>query len=333
VGPVVVVAAGGLGAWWGEGASQWQDIGVALNFSTIIMTVVMIGWCGWAAWRDAPDFERALGLAVVGTAAGLMLARMILKGRIYHYGFFMALLAALFIVHLVVAEGARAAEGQRRRNWLLPAAFAAVVLYGGLTLTQFSLRRYSLKTFEVGTGRDRFYTFQPQAAKGVKVEPGDIYSPSGMILKLMLEEAAKALPKAKTIVAFPETAAVNYHLRVRCPVPEVEFHPTGLGFAGPEHVLAELKANPPDGVFFYFRSMLEYHVPFFGANEGSGQAILQWLAANYTVMWNYEPHKLYFQNNPNIPLTPTGDVIDLLVPSTPNQMPTPEQLMNAVGSK
>jgi hypothetical protein len=340
VGPVVVVAAGGLGAWLGEEANYWTEIGKAFNFSTIILTAVAVVWAGWAAWLGRVDFERALGLAVVGTAAVLMLARMILFGRVYHYGFFMAPLAVLFVVHLVVGEGARAGEGQRRCNWLLPVVFAAVVLYGGLSLTQLSLRRYSLKTFEVGSGRDRFYTFQPKPEPGVAVKLGDVYAPSGLYLKLMLAEARQALPKARTLIAFPETAAINYHLRVPCPVAEVEFHPTGLGFVGPDHVVEELKANPPDGVFFYMRLMLEYGVPYFGATEASGQAILQWVEGNYVEVWNAGAHTQYLRNlypntppEKNFPLTPTGDAIDLLVPGqhpAPSSFPSPDQLMNSI---
>ncbi len=329
-GPLMVVATGGLGAWLGAQLGNWNEIGVVFNFSTIIITAVVVGWCGWAAWQDRADFTRALGLAVIATPATLMVARMILHGRIYHYGFFMAPLAVLLTVHLVVVEGAGTGAGQRRRNWLLPVVFAAVALDGGLSLTKLSLHLYSLKTFEVGTGRDRFYTFAPGPPAGLPVEPGGFYSSRGLYLKLMLEEAAKALPKARTIIAFPETAAINYHLRVPCPVAEVEFHPTGLGFVGPEHVLDELKANPPDGVFFYMRDMLEYGVPYFGYDEGSGLAILNWLAGHYTLIWNVDPHSQMYGN---IPLTPTGDAIDFLVPGTAAQLPSAEQLMNAAGAK
>ncbi len=334
LGPVVTLAAGILGAWLGFETNYWTDIGKAFNFSTVLLMAIAVGWCGWAAWRDRMDFERAVGLAVVGTAAALMLVRMILFGRVYHYGFFMALLAVLFVLHLVVGEGARAVEGQRRWNWLLPVVFAAVVLYGGLSLIQFSLRRYSLKTYEVGKGRDRFYTFQPQPAPGVKVEPGDIYTPSGLLLNLMLEEAAKALPKAKTLIAFPETSAVNYHLRVPSPIPEVEFQPTSLGFVGgPQQVVNELQANPPDGVFFYLRDFVEFGVPHFGYDEGSGQAILNWVATHYIEVWNADPHSQFYMNNPNIPLTPTGDAIDLLVPGSATSgptLPSAAQLMQAI---
>jgi hypothetical protein len=155
-----------------------------------------------------------------------------------------------------------------------------------------------------------------------------------MYLKLMLEEAAKDLPKAKTILAFPETAAVNYHLRVPSPVAEVEFHPTGLGFVGSDHILNELKANPPDGVFFFMRPLVEYGVPHFGWDEGSGQVILNWVAAHYTLIWNAYPHSQYYYPNVpienNIPLTPTGDAIDLLIPSVKSDLPSAEELMKTL---
>lgn len=333
LGPVVILGMGGLGAWLGEMAGNWMNVGIALNFSTFLITAILAAWCVWAAWRERADFERALGLTVVGTAAALMLVRMILYGRLFHYGFFMAPLAALFIIHWVVGEGLRPVEGQRRRNWLLPVVFAALVLYGGLSLTWFSLQRYAQKTFEVGTGRDRFYTFEPSPPNGEKMDPQRIYLPQGEILNMMVEEARKDLPNAKTLIAFPETAAVNYHLRVPCPAAEVEFQPTGLGFVGPEHVVDELKANPPDGVFFYMRNMLEFRVYSFGNNEGSGKAILDWVADHYAEMWNAGPHSQYLNGHA---LTPTGDAIDLFVPKpalTDNALPSPDQLMKSIGPK
>jgi len=335
-GPVVLLMAGGLGAWLGEHLDNWMGIGMAFNFSLTFLVVILVGWCAWAAWRDDADFERALGLTVVGTAALLMLVRMILFGRIFQYGFFMAPLAALFIIHLVVYEGARTAEGQRRRNWLLPVVFGAITLYSGLAVTGVSLQRYAQKTYAVGTGRDRFYTFQPQPPKA---EPGVIYAEQGLILETMLEEAHKNLPKVRTLVAFPESAAVNYHLRVPSPVPEVEFHPTGLGFVGPQQVADAIKANPPDAVFLYMRDMREFGVLYFGYDEGSGKAILDWLAANYVAMWNAGPHSQFLNNDSRYPLTPTGDAIDLLVPnpalapSASAPLPTPDQLLKNINLK
>jgi hypothetical protein len=338
LGLAITLLAAGLGAWLGEEASFWSNIGTAFNFSTIFLVLIIMGWCAWAAWWNRSDFNRALGLTVVGTAAVLMLARMILYGRIYHYGFFMAPLAVLFVVHLVVVEGARPTATQLRRNWLLPVAMAAVVLDGGLSLTEVSLHRYAQKTLEVGTGRDRFYTFQPQPAPGDKIDPMALYAPQGLLLKLMLDVASKTLPKARTLIAFPESAAINYHLRVPCPVPEVEFHSIGLGFVGPQVVADQLKANPPDAVFIYLQNMLEFGVPYFGYDEASGKALLDWVNSRYTLTWNVAPHSQYLYPDippaKNIPLTPTGDAIDLLLPnakSAPSSLPSPEQLMNSFG--
>ena len=101
-----------------------------------------------------------LGLAVVGVAAALMMVRIFLNGRIYHFGFFMMPLAAIWLVHLMVVEAAQRALDGQRNNHLLPIAFTGLVLVGVYATAQTSLGVYAIKNFEVGEGRDHFYTYE-----------------------------------------------------------------------------------------------------------------------------------------------------------------------------
>ena len=68
--------------------TDWLAIGPALLVPTALAFLVTVGWCLRRAWQGRTATERRLGLAVVATAAMLMLARMLLNVRIYQYGFF-----------------------------------------------------------------------------------------------------------------------------------------------------------------------------------------------------------------------------------------------------
>jgi len=320
--PVVAVMMAAWLVWLGTNIFLWLEFGRALIFPILVIFAgAMIG-CFKAAWQGRMDFARAAALAVVASAALLMLARMILNGRIYHYGFFMTPLAVLLIIHLLVVEGARPEAGQQRINWLLPAIIGGVAICAGLTLMQLSLHRYSMKTLAVGEGRDHFYTFESQPpADNKNFNFWDIYIPRGLLLNTMLQQFKMYAPNAKSVVAFPETAAINYHLRLPTPTAEVEFHPTGLGFVGPAHVLEELKANPPGAIFYYMRDLREYGIPFFGADAGSGRDIAQWTRNNYDLIW--------VGGAGGTPLTMDGNIVDFLVPRTKNSMPTAEELMKS----
>jgi hypothetical protein len=193
-----------------------DEFGGAFVFPVILAAAVATGWSWWTAWRGRAEAAHWQGVAVVGTAAALMLARMILHGRIYQFGFFMMPLAVLFVVHLVVNEAARSQPGRARAHWLLPAMFTFLMLWGVVWLGNISLDVYASKTASVGEGRDRFYTYPARV------------SSSGPLLNLMIHVFRIKTPNAKTLVVFPEGIAANYHLRVPSTLAELEFHPVAL---------------------------------------------------------------------------------------------------------
>ncbi len=308
---VVVVAAAAALEWLGWRAGVFVDAGRAFVFPVCFGALVYALGSAWRAWRGGADATRLLGLAVVGTAAALMQARMILNGQFGQFGFFMMPLAILFWIQVMLVEAARPAPGSRRANWLLPAVLTLLLLFDAGVLARFNLRRYALKTLLVGEGRDQFYTFDPMRPilKNMQLLDSRGYSFGGDY-KHMIEAFQLKTPNAKTLVVFPDGVAINYALRVRCPLAEQEFQPVALGFAGPQHVLDELQAHPPNVVMVYDRNLDDYGIKAFGQDENSGRNILLWLNAQYEVIGHAaaDPHSF------------TGHVIDMLVPNgTPGQ--------------
>jgi len=292
---MVVIMAAGTAGLLAESDNRWLNIGSIFVFPVCLATAAFFGRSVWSAWHGCVEFNRVLGVAVVGMAASLMLVRIILSGRLSHYGFYLMPLAVLFWIHLMVVEAAWPLERspQTRTNWLLPATFSALALYGSFTLAHFNLGIYAMKDFAVGEGHDRFYTFS--------TKNGEV---SGVLLQATLDSYAKKTPTAKTLVAFPEGIMVNYLLRVPTPVKEQEFLSMALGFTKPESVLEELKAHPPEVVYLMHRDYAEYGLKYFGEDEASGRAILLWLNENYKIIGTAGESKH------NV----TGHYLDLLVP-------------------
>jgi hypothetical protein len=280
----------------------WIMVGRAMVFPVALAALVAMFWSCWAAWKGRADFKHALELATVGLGGALMLARMPLNGRIMHYGFFMAPLALLFVINILAGEGPRWLAGRWRVNWLLQAVFALMILFGVGQLGQMSLSAFDAKTYAVGEGRDQFYSYPP-----------NLY-PSGMLLNAMIKVVKDRAPAAHTLLALPETAAINYHLRLRDPIPEMEFQPTTLAFVGLDQVTQDLQNHPPDVVLVYMRDMREYGVPYFGADENSGKTILEWLIKNYG---------LAASGGTNDPFDFTGHYIDLFLPLSNRPNPAP----------
>ena len=287
---LVAIGACGAGEWLGWSEYEWGEVGHAFVFPAWVAAMVAAGWSLWSAWRGEEIFSRILGLAVLGVPASLMLARMILNGHIDSYGFVMMPLAVLFWIHLLAVEAARA--GPARMAWLLPALAAMLALSGTLVLLRFNLKLYANKTYAVGEGRDRFYFYPPEI------------NPQGQLLNLMIASFKQGAPNAKTLVAFPHGIAINYHCRVPSTVAESEFNPIALGFAGPQHVVNELNAHPPDAAILFDAEFRVFGLRYFGQTEASGSGIIEWLNQRYKVI------ALGGATNE----TASGHQVDLMVP-------------------
>jgi hypothetical protein len=251
-----------------------MGFGRALVFPVMLAGFWAVLMAGRAAWQRRVNFAHLLGLAVVGVAANLMFVRMLLNGRINHYGFFMMPLAMLFWIHLMVVEAARPRPDSTngRGSWLLPWVFSLAVLAGAHDLLQVDLAAYGEKTFAVGTGRDHFYAFPPDQ------------DPSGLKLNTMIQMFQQDTPGARTLATFPEGIAVNYHLRVPTPLAELEFLPLALNYVGSQHVVDELNAHPPAAVFLCIRDMSEYNANYFGDSAATGRDIATWLSKHEVII-------------------------------------------------
>ncbi len=274
---LVVLATGLIGGWLAWRADFVVGIGHALVFPVLLATLAVGVSSLRSAWSNRPEFARLLGLAVVGVAASLMLVRMILNGRISHYGFYMMPLAALFWGQLIMVEAAHWTARGRPSNGLLPVVFSGLIVLGTGWLVRGNLSVYATKNYAVGEGRDRFYTFSADSFSG------------GHLVNLMVQMVKEQAAHARTLTVFPEGIAVNYHLRVPTALAELEFNPSALSYVGPAQVLQELRDHVPEAVLLYSRDLTEYGFQEFGDHPASGGDLVQWLKENYFVAEMVEP--------------------------------------------
>lgn len=264
------IAAVGLGEWLGWSANEWSGIGRAIVFPVwLAATAYVVRGLRLATRRSAAS-GRVLGVAVLGVAASLMLVRMILNGHLDAYGFVMMPLAVLFGIHLMVVEAARATPD--RGGKLLAALFTLLTLSAAAVLLNFNLGVYAKKTYVAGMGRDRFYAYPPEL------------NSQGLMLNAMIAAVKQDTPNAKTLVAFPHGIAVNYHCRIPTSLAELEFTPVALGFAGPQHVVDELKSHPPDAAILFAADYRVFTLQYFGQDVGSGSDIIRFLNDQYRVI-------------------------------------------------
>jgi hypothetical protein len=204
-------------------------------------------------------------MAVLATA---LMARMALNGRIYQLGFYQAALAGLLVPAVLIGElPMRLGMGRCGRTMIVVASLALLVP-GVMILAGNSQRTLHSKTFAVGEGVDRFYTFPPEK------------EPLGYIVRLFSESFRKT-PSTQTLLVLPEGAMINYLARLPSPVSPFRFFFATTDDGREERITRELQQHPPDWIVVISRDLREYGVQRYGEKPGSGQLILQWAAENY----------------------------------------------------
>jgi len=244
---------------------------VACGFAGILVTCARSGPRGIEA---AP----AVLLLMWCTFAEVLLGKMLLNARIYHYGFYLALPATtvtvillVWIVPKIVAAASDDAVARRTR-WLLAAA-VAVAIAPHLALTQ---TWFSTKTIAVGSGADRFL------ASGRSFWQGEAVRDAVGWLE-------RETSSTSTVAVIPEGIMINYLARRITPVPFVNYMPPEVTAFGEPEMLRAFAEHPPDYVLLVDRDTSEYGFAAFGSDPRYGAALLSWVRTRYEAVIRVGP--------------------------------------------
>lgn len=261
LGAVAVV--GVASASWYAGRDFWIESGRGL-------VVLLALYTAWNVRRTARTHARAasdpdgghvrLLLSVVALA---LLARMVLHGRIYHFGYYQAALAAVVAVAAWVGElPAWSARSPAARAWVVALA-GALFVPGVVQLSAKSAETYAAITIPMGEGRDRFHTY-------LRAEP---------MVRVIREFTA--LPKHLSLLVLPEGLMINYLARLRSPVAPFFLYSAATEGGAEKRLVEQLSADPPEFVITIPRDLEEYGIARYGERSGAGGDLMAWVAANY----------------------------------------------------
>jgi hypothetical protein len=248
------------------GRFNWADCGASLPLLAFSTCVLL---------RDnykklSPGQEAAFPL--LWSVFGLvLLLKLGLFPRIWHYGFALAMPAFVSTVYLLL--------------WLLPLLLKIkfqvparlfrvtvwlVLLIGFGNLSLQSEKFYAAKNLAVGHAGDRIIAF----------------GPGGNSVEARTTEAALAwietnVPPDATLAALPEGTMINYLSRRINPTPDLDWNPTMFTVFGQEKMTADFEKNPPDYILLVEWKSYEFDVGYFGHYPGYGVELMQWIEKNY----------------------------------------------------
>jgi hypothetical protein len=245
----------------------WLQVGRCLLGLTTIYLLV----CAMSLKRDsaAGVTGRTLKLRfLIALLAAALMARMLLNGRIYQYGFFQAALAGALIPAVITFEmPARLALGRFGRS-LMAVASLLLLACGAVTLCLRSTEAFSDKTYAIGGGADLFYSFSP-----------DI-DPRGPVIRAIQDRLSQN-PPGQSLLVLPEGEMINYLARMPSTLAPAFFFGSYLSQGREEALVARLRAHPPDWVIMISRDLREYGIERYGELPGQGLYLVSWAFGNY----------------------------------------------------
>jgi 4-amino-4-deoxy-L-arabinose transferase-like glycosyltransferase len=271
-GPVVAFLLVAIPIWLARDLVPWQ----AMARPWSVFLLCLLASAATAVWRRPKDeaLGRAISLRVALLAFSLALSfKMLLNLRVMHYGFGLAMPAAMMLVAagwtwlppVVARLGGQSA--------VFRAGLFAVWLVAMLVHIETSNGFFAGKTYVVGAGDDRFL------ADG-----------RGEFVSAIVTYLQQHSDPNETVAVMPEGIMVNYLARRRAPAKYLVYLVPEMLMFGEQQMFAELEDNPPDWLVLVHRDDSEYGHRFFGRDYGQGFSA--WIQANYQGVQLFGAHPL-----------------------------------------
>ncbi|MGA2177014.1 MAG: hypothetical protein ABSH38_18725 [Verrucomicrobiota bacterium] len=249
-------------------ALAWLFDWVECGHSLPLLCVIVLAWLLWRA-RNGGWNPSSIFMTLWAVFSLVLLAKLGLYARIWHYGFALAMpafLTAIFLLLRVVPEflGRFAVPP----NWWR--GLACILLLTGFTnLILVSKGVYQQKTVSVGEGADKLWTFRPE------------FRPTGALMGQALSWMQANTPAGSTMAVLPAGVMLNYMLRRANPTPYLRWNPPELAVFGQANMTRALQQARPDYILLLGVDTREFGVNFFGDTDSFGRELLQWINRAY----------------------------------------------------
>jgi hypothetical protein len=261
-----VIAGAVFVVWSALGIWNWQQIDWN-NFIRPIPVLLAVAGVVFAiqpARRRDLKHDRVLSLALIVWGLA-MLAKMPLNAHIYHYGFALAMPAALAGIALIVGWLPARIDRAGGSGAILRAAALAGLVVAIYAHAHAFDRFWSIKTFTVGSGADAFRA-----------------DARALAVNAAIAELAQRDPAGRaTLAVVPEGLLVNYLARRVNPTGQLNFTPPAIIMYGQDEMLRAFGAHAPDYILLTDVNTQDYGAAAFGVDYA--QELGAWMKQNYSL--------------------------------------------------
>jgi Dolichyl-phosphate-mannose-protein mannosyltransferase len=249
----------------------WSNLVRPLPLFMVVLAAVCLALL-FKPGLDREEQDRMILRVTLALFALALLAKMIFKVRVAHYGFGLSMPATLLLVVSIVDWIPRIITRKGGYGALFRAGSLALLVLASQGFLGSFERWFRQKNYLVGSGADLIRADE----RGYFVAPA-------------LDEIGRVVAPNDSLVVVPEGVMLNYLSRRVNPTPYLNFMPPELIMFGEGNILAAFKAHPPDYVAVAHKQTEEYGLPYFGKDYG--QRIHAWIMENYAQvgLWGEPP--------------------------------------------
>lgn len=255
-----------------------------------LFTLAVLTWSIINIFRNI-DSQRALKIASFSVFALIMLAKIIFKTRLYHYGFVLALPATLLLISALVGWMPSFLNKRNLNGNIFRAASLALLAVVCFIYMEKTNDLISYKPGTIVSGPNAYLT--------------DI---RGKFMAMAYNEITLNTDPNSTLAVLPEGAMLNFLTYRRNPTPYSNFMPPLLKIWGEDKIILSFEKNPPDYIALFHKDMTDIGYPFFGSDYGVD--LMSWIRKHYASIAIYG-------DKPLVPGSRFG--IELLKINTKNQ--------------
>ena len=245
----------------------WLMLGASLPFVSFLACVVSLS----IAIRGKRARIRAiLPFAMWSCFAFVLLGKILLTARVYHYGFALAMPATLLLVACVLHFIPKTLRELYGDGGVFRRFALAMLIADAFFFLKISNGYYDAKTIHLGAGDDVIVAMKTD--------------PRGPVVQRTLSRLRTLMPVEATMMVLPEGVMLNYLSRRTNPTPFTNFMPPEVAIFGEAKMLAALKEHPPDFILIAPKDAAEYGVGSFGTDPNYGMQIMRWVYGNYSIV-------------------------------------------------